>query len=946
MKSNIYKPQNVKNLFINNSFFLLLIILISFNYSKAQNISYEWAKSSGGSTYDQSNSVIVDKSGNVYTTGLFMDKSDFNPDPKDTFYLTSNGGTDIYILKLDASGKFVWALNIGGTSDDAGNSINLDASGDVYVTGYFQDKTDFDPGKNTKILTSNGGMDIFVCKFDASGNFVWADQMGGKDDDAGNGIDLDASGNVYTTGYFTSKADFNPSVKDSLMLTSIGQMDIFVSRLDNKGNYNWAGQMGGKSDDVGYGIALDSIGYVFTTGYFMSQADFDPDPKATAFLSSINDADIFVSKLDVKGVYSWARPAGESGSDVGTGIAVDALGNNYTTGYFYGGPDFDPGTGKGQVYKLTSNGDYDIFVWKLDASGAFVWAKNMGGTDYDMGLSIALDANKNVYTTGIFSDVADFDPGSSTTAFTSAGSWDVFISKLDGSGNYDIAYTVGDTGIDMGLGITVDKLKSLYTTGLYLSSVDFDPGASKAYLTSVGDEDAFTLKLSVCKASFKDISVSACNSYNYRGNTYYQSGDYATTLKNSVGCDSIVTLKLKLNTSTVGSLYIGACDSYTLNGQTYTAEGTYNQTLTNKAGCDSFLILELKFLTSSGSVTAKACNTYSLNGKTYNSTGKYTQVIQNKAGCDSTITLNLTVLKSTSSNLNVTSCESYKLFGTTYTKSGIYNQIEKNEAGCDSNITLNLTINNSTFETINKDACSSFSLNAQTYTKSGTYTQVIPNKKGCDSTITLNLSINNSASSITAAGCQSYKLNNQTYTESGVYTQTIPNTKGCDSSITLNLTMTKVITTVTKIGNVLSSDAVGVAYQWVNCNNNNAPVPGEIYQSFTPSVTGDYAVKVTKNTCTDISGCYNVKVGRVNEYSSNRIHLFPNPTNGETNILLANGLNNGIIKLIDITGQIISEQRNLTGNNFIINLSEQSKGIYFIEINQGGNTSRVKLIRN
>lgn len=926
--------------------FLIQISLLFCLSTYAQNVNYEWARSMGGSNYDQSNSVAVDKSGNVYTTGFFTGKSDFNPDTKDTFYLTSNGGTDIYISKLDANGKFVWAVNIGESSDDAGNSINLDASGYVCVTGFFQGKPDFDPGTSTTALTSAGGKDIFVCKFDVSGNFVWAAQMGGKDDDAGNGIDLDASGNIYTTGYFNSKADFNPSPKDSLMLSSAGKMDIFVSRLDGKGNYTWAGQMGGASDDVGNGIALDSIGYIFTTGYFMSQADFDPDPKATANLTSGGDADIFVSKLNIKGVYAWAFPAGESGTDAGTAIAVDALGNNYTTGYFYGGPDFDPGTGKGQVFKMTSNGDYDIFVWKLDASGSFSWAKNMGGSYYDMGLSIALDINKNVYTTGVYSDVADFDPGSNTSSLTAVGKYDAFISKLDVSGNYDIAYTIGDVYTDIGTGIAVDRLKSVYTTGSYMSTVDFDPGSGTVKLTSAGDEDAFIQKLSTCKASFTDITVSACNNYNYRGNIYYKSGDYMTTLKNSTGCDSVVTLKLKINTSTVASLNVGACNSYTVNGQTYTAEGTYNQTLTNKAGCDSFLVIELKFLTSSSTLNAKACNTYKLNGQTYTKTGKYTQVTMNKAGCDSTITLNLTVLKSTSSNIKATACESYKLVGTTYTKSGIYTQIEKNEAGCDSTITLDLTINYSTSEILNKDACSSYKLNAQTYTQSGIYTQVIPNKKGCDSTITLNLSINNSASTITATGCQSYKLNNQTYTESGVYTQTIPNAKGCDSSITLNLTMNKVITTVTKTGGILSSDAVGVAYQWVDCNKSNDPILGEIYQTFTPTVTGDYAVKVTKNNCTDISSCYNMKVGRVNELSSNGIHIFPNPANGETNILLANSLNNVNIKLINITGQIITEQRNLNGNNFNINLSEQPKGVYFIEINQGGIISRVKLIRN
>lgn len=155
------------------------------------------------------NLVVVDKSGNVYTTGYFSGKVDFDSDTSKNYYLTSNGGYDIYISKLDNNKKLLWAVNIGEASDDAGNSIKLDANGDVYVTGYFMDKVDFDPG-NSFILTSAGDKDIFVCKFDASGNFVWASRMGGNGEDSGNGIAIDAAGDVITTGYFEQTSDFDP----------------------------------------------------------------------------------------------------------------------------------------------------------------------------------------------------------------------------------------------------------------------------------------------------------------------------------------------------------------------------------------------------------------------------------------------------------------------------------------------------------------------------------------------------------------------------------------------------------------------------------------------------------------------------------------------------------------------------------------------------------------
>ena len=927
---------------------ITLFFFLAFgNLLQAQNLSYDWAKSIGSASTDQGNSIIIDKSGNVYTTGFFMDSADFNPDPKSVNNLYSNGSADIYISKLDSKGKFVWAINIGGSYDDAGNSINLDASGGVYITGYFQDKVDFDPGKSSYPLVSSGGTDIFICKFDASGNFVWATKMGGKQDDGGNGIDLDVSGNVYTTGYFMDSVDFDANPKATALLVSYGSYDIFVSRLDNNGNYGWAGQMGGKSDDVGYSIALDSIGNIFTAGSFMDQANFDPTPKSSAMLTSGGSADIFVSKLTLKGSYVWARMAGASGYEEARGIVVDSYGNNYTTGYYYNTVDFDPGTGKGQVYNLTSVGNADIFIWKLDASGSFSWAKGIGGYDDDAGLAIALDPSNYVYTTGIFGDVVDFDPGSGTKNLTSAGYWDIFISKLNSSGAYDWAVNIGDYDDDAGLAIALEKSNSVYTTGAFVSSkVDFDPGTGTDFLSNMGDKDVFILKLSKCKVSYTDVKVSACNSYSYNGNTYSSSGTYSRTLKNSVGCDSIVNLKLTINTSTLASMNATACKSFTINGQTYTAEGSYTQTLVNKAGCDSFLVIELKFLNTSGSVNVKSCNKYTINGQTYTSSGKYIQTLKNKAGCDSTLTINLTILKSTSSTITITACNSYKLFATTYTTSGTYTQIEKNNAGCDSNITLKLTINKSSAETINKNACSSYTLNTQTYSKSGTYFQTLKNKKGCDSLITLILSINNTASTVTTTGCQNYTLNGQTYTNSCVYTQTIPNSKGCDSNITLNLTVNKVITSVTNIGGILTSDETGAAYQWLDCKKSNSPVLGEIYQSFTPTGTGDYSVIVTKNNCSDTSNCYTVKVGKIENLTKNQIQVFPNPTNAEINIHLDNSLKNGILKLTSVTGQIIEEKRFLNGNDFILNLNEFSKGVYFIEIIQCNTISRVKVIKN
>ena len=208
---------------------------------------------------------------------------------------------------------------------------------------------------------------------------------------------------------------------------------------------------------------------------------------------SVGMPDIFVSKLDSNGDFVWAKSmGGPSSLDYGNVIAVNSSGNVYTTGIFQGTVDFDPGAG---IANLISAGDRDIFVSKLDSSGNFVWAKSMGGTVYDSGINIVVDSNSNVYTTGKFKGTADFDPGAGTANLTSAGGSDIFVSKLDSSGNFVWAKSMGGTAYDSGYGIVVDSGGNVYTTGEYDGTADFDPGTGTAILTCSGESDIFVSKL-------------------------------------------------------------------------------------------------------------------------------------------------------------------------------------------------------------------------------------------------------------------------------------------------------------------------------------------------------------------------------------------------------------------------------------------------------------------
>ncbi|MEO6131528.1 MAG: SBBP repeat-containing protein [Saprospiraceae bacterium] len=392
--------------------------------------NFIWAKSFSGTSDETGLSLFVDAAGNVYTTGESLGTVDFDPGA-DTFNLISNGVSDIFISKLEPSGNFAWAKTIGGTSSEWGNSVVVDASGNIYITGNFQDTVDFDPGPGVFTLKSSEEYDCFICKLNASGDFVWAKSLVGPDYSSGYSIALDVSGNIYTTGFFFSTVDFDPG-PDSYTLTSAGGADVFISKLDPSGNFIWAKAIGGTGYEWGQGrscLAIDPGGNIYLTGSFQNTADFDPGPDSYELTSTGID-DIFITKLDSSGNFVWAKRMGESGSGNGYSLALDNSNNIYVTGGFQGTIDFDPGPGQ---YLITSEGgSTDIFISKIDASGNFTWVKIIGAGFEDSGYSLAVDASGNVFTTGSFIGTVDFDPDAGIENLTSAGanSYDIFILKL------------------------------------------------------------------------------------------------------------------------------------------------------------------------------------------------------------------------------------------------------------------------------------------------------------------------------------------------------------------------------------------------------------------------------------------------------------------------------------------------------------------------------------
>jgi len=442
-----------------------------------------WARTWGGSEDDYIFGVAVDESGNIYIAGGFRDIVDFDPGGG-TDEHTSNGNFDVFLSKFDSSGAFQWARTWGGINSDYAYSVATDGSGDIYVTGCFESTVDFDPGVGTDEHTLNGKDDIFLSKFDSSGDFQWARTWGADDYDYGYAVAVDGFGNIYITGYFTGTVDFAPGGGTDEHISN-GGSDVFLSKFDSSGLFQWARTWGGNSYDNGPGVAVDGSGNIYVTGAYYATVDFDPDAGTDEHVSN-GASDVFLSKFDSSGVFQWARTWGANNDDLGRRVAVDGSGNIYLVGEFEDTVDFDPGSGTDEH---TSNGLADTFLSKFDSSGNFQWARTWGAGDYDMVLGAAADGSGNVYVTGDYYATVDFDPGGGTDEHTSNGICDALLSKFDSSGDFQWALTWGGAGNDWGSGVAVDGSGNLYVSGVFNDIVDFDPGGGTDEHTSNGWAD-------------------------------------------------------------------------------------------------------------------------------------------------------------------------------------------------------------------------------------------------------------------------------------------------------------------------------------------------------------------------------------------------------------------------------------------------------------------------
>jgi len=361
-----------------------------------------------------------------------------------------------------------YATYLGGSGDDAGNGIAVDASGNAYVTGS-TGSTKFPTQPTTPLqAAAGGGEDVFVAKLNAAGTaLVYSTYLGGTADDHGAGIAVDSSGNAYVTGD-TASSNF-PTTSSALQKTyGGGQADAFVAELKPDGSaLVYATYLGGSGADYGHGIALDSAGSAYVTGGTES-TDF-PTTLNPIQAASGGSSDAFVAKLKPDGsaplVYSTYLGGGDA--DSGQGIALDSLGNAYVTGITYSTnfPAANP-------WQAASGGSSDAFVAKVNTAGSgLTYSTYLGGGGFDRGMAIAVDSAGNAYVTGDTTS-ADFPTTAGVFQDSLHGLSDAFVTKLNPDGSLAYSTYLGGVDTERGNSIAVDSGGDAYVVG-YTGSDDF-----------------------------------------------------------------------------------------------------------------------------------------------------------------------------------------------------------------------------------------------------------------------------------------------------------------------------------------------------------------------------------------------------------------------------------------------------------------------------------------
>jgi hypothetical protein len=996
---------------------LILTISLSINYGFTQCLT---AKGLGKDLDDHAVSTAVDNNGNVYFTGAFDGQNvDFDPGPS-TFYLSS-GGSSIraaFLSKFDINGNLLWAIKYGNPNsfvpkdilvDDLGNPIicgggydnltpnggtphnghvfKFDTNGTIlwdssiggrpnsifadgvvlYVVGSFEGSEDFNPDYvATSIKTSAGGSDIFILGLSLQTGLLntAVRTIGGLGDDFGMSITVNSLGYTYVTGSFQGTVDFNFS-SGVYNLTSNGGSDIFVLKLSVVFTYTSSFSFGGTGNDIGMDIATDNTDNVYLTGSFENTVDFNFGT-AISNLTSLGGKDLYVSKIDPSNNFLWAKKSGGLSDDEGLSIAYDNTGNIFCTGYYLGSSDFDPST---LVNNLISSGSSnDIFIWKLDSNGNFIWANSYGGNGDDKGLCIVTDNSGNPFSSGYFSTIADFNPGAGVSNLTSNGGKDIYIQFpfLDVptiSANGPISFCPGGS-------VTLTSSSTTgntWSTGATTQSIVVNSAGSYTVAYSNGTCVTNSTPINVTILTAPSVPTINANS----PTTFCSGGNVTLTSSSATGntwSNGATTQAITVNSGGNYSVTAtnGTCSTASIPQQIYVIQYPATPTITSNSAT-SFCPGGSVTLTSSSATGNLWSNGMTTQSIIVSSQGSYT--VSNANGlCVSNSTPIVTSIlpapatPTISASGTTSFCEGNSVILTSNSATNnIWSTGETSQS-----IVVNTTGDYDVI--VSNGTCSTSSNPTQVSVIS--YPNIPLITANGPTTFCLGDSVVLS-STATSGNSWSNGSNNQSITvlASDTYSVSVSNGSCISNSQTLTVTTipspiinTQPTNTQVNIGNqaVFTISANGGTYQWqVNSGSgfqsitNGGQYSGATTNTLTVSNTSmsnntnQYQCIVTSNNCSTTSNVATLtvinNVGLSEVDSWNNIEIYPNPTSNFVTISFTNNLLGSKYQIVDNTGRIVLSGLFLDENQ-IIDMTQLSRGIYNLYV-LGANSKTLKLVK-
>lgn len=507
----------------------------------------EWVQHFGSGSNVIGKAMGLGKDGHIYAAGYFEDSANFLP-PTSTSLLSASGSYDAFLCKLSPAGNLIWQKSFGGNGREELHALCISDSGYIYAGGGFSNTTDMAIGSPVINLTAAGSLDIFVTKIDTAGNTIWARNMGGSSAACvAYALSTDAFGNLYSTGsYHAGPIDADPG-PGTHNLSWSGHGDIFISKLDAAGNFDWAAGLGNSFLDIGFGIATDSLGNCYSTGHFSGQVDFDPDTN-TYNLTSADLWDSYVVKY--------------SPCFINTQHNISACDSFYL-----------PNTNRsfrqsGQYIQYTSvPGACDSLIQYnfsvLPSDSSFLSRTTCDSLNSPSG-------HYTWYSSGLYTDTLAQQNGCDSILW-------IDLTLADTSSSY-FQITACDSYLSPG--------GKLWTaSGLYVDTIPNHQAC----------DSIMSIQLSISESTTASITDTACNLYTSPSGRHIwtSSGSYIDTLVNQAGCDSLLNINLHIQ-SPINQISPRACFRYTspTGAKTWTSSGTYFDTI-QRPGCDSILQLNL-----------------------------------------------------------------------------------------------------------------------------------------------------------------------------------------------------------------------------------------------------------------------------------------------------------------------------------------------------------------